>query len=129
MTRKSRITKYVPDVGRSLFGLLEGMRQRHANDSPTADTPGEVASWLEANKQVDEATIQRCLTEAIDDDIPMIQESKDQGEQLAADAKAAVPLYIVPLFGMEKATENDIVDDLFTFRPILPPKMTLRDPS
>jgi DNA topoisomerase VI subunit B len=28
--RKSRLAKYIPDVGRSLFAILQGMRERHA---------------------------------------------------------------------------------------------------
>ena len=45
--RKSRLTKYIPDVSWALFGLLEGMRKRRAeqeqphssSSSPTPHSP------------------------------------------------------------------------------------------
>ena len=42
--RKNRLTKYVPDVSRSLFGLLEGMHKRKVEEAEGAASGGATAS-------------------------------------------------------------------------------------
>jgi DNA topoisomerase VI subunit B len=92
--RKSRLAKYIPDVGRSLFAILQGMRERHAEleqqQPSTATVAGSAASaaLLQsptkrlrldptdakamirrlAQGQVTEEGIKKSLRSAIDDD-------------------------------------------------------------
>jgi DNA topoisomerase-6 subunit B len=133
-TRKSRLTKYVPDVTRSLFGLLEGMRKRAPAQQPTAET-GSPTKRLRLDQtaaqtmiqrlnrgEITEARIHQDLTQAIEDQIG----SGDAAG--AADGTAgngtdepeeAFPLFLVPLYNLDDP-QHDICHPLFTFRPILP---------
>lgn len=128
-TRKSRLAKYVPDVSRSLFGLLDGMRKRHAEQdwSAAANDPPTKRLRLDATaahqmiqrlnrREVTEASIRNVLTETIDADNP---DSEQADADLVAKAEAAVPLYIVPLYNLDDPA-HDICHPLFTFRPIVP---------
>ena len=136
--RKSRLVRYVPDIGRSLFGLLDGMRKRWADDDMAA-TGGEVnaTSTIDSlptkrlrldrsavhqmiqrldRQEISEESIRQVLTETIDADNP---ESEQADADLVAKAEAAVPLYIVPLYNLDDPT-HDIRHPLFSFRPIVP---------
>jgi DNA topoisomerase-6 subunit B len=126
--RKSRLTKYIPDVTRALHGLLQGMRTRHAapdSDQPpsprkrprhafeTSAVQGMIAQ-LESG-DMNEALIRKRLEEAVN-----VQNSAED-EEAANNLKKnkPTPLYIAPLFDIEnKDAEHDIEHPLFTFRPI-----------
>jgi DNA topoisomerase VI subunit B len=131
-TRKSKLIKYIPDVSRSLFGLLDGMRKRKAagqqpaslSNSPTkrlrldATAASQMIKRLDRN-EITEDTIHQLLTETIEAENPELDAAAAKDADLAAKAAAAVPLYIVPLYNLDDPA-HDIQHPLFTFRPIVP---------
>jgi hypothetical protein len=141
-TRRSKLIKYVPDVSRSLFGLLDGMRQRR-NDidrgvlpeaSPhkklrlDANISSHIIQKLD-HKQITEDTIHSSLVESIDTETPQMVDVTDAKDNdttdvvtkatMAAKSLPVVPLYIIPLFNLDDPT-HDIQYPQFTFRPIIP---------
>ena len=113
--RKSRLTKYIPDVGRSLFGILDGMRERHQaladGNNDDHDLPrnspakrlrlnqSEAASMIgRLNKhEITEDVIVKALKEAIQD------ETEESEQQRKAAQASKIPLYLVPLYNLEDA--------------------------
>lgn len=124
MTRKSRIAKYIPQVSRSLHGLLGSILQRHASsENETSDAPNRiVARWMESNPELpSEAKFSECLNKAINEDTTGIEgDGNNQGDSLATDARFATPMYIVPLYGIESNSQPCFEDEMFTFYSILP---------
>lgn len=134
-TRKSRLAKYIPDVSRSLFGLLDGMRKRKvvteqqgpppaASNSPTKrlrldETAANLMIKRLNRHEVTEDSIHGVLTETIEAEHPELDAAAAKDADLAAKADAAVPLYIVPLYNLDDP-QHDIQHPLFTFRPIVP---------
>ena len=140
-TRRSKLIKYVPDVSRSLFGLLDGMRRRrNATDSEQLSGSPHKKLRLDPNisihiiqkldeNQITEDKIHASLVESIDTEIPNDMDITDSNENdttdvvakatIAAASLPVVPLYILPLFNFDDAT-HDVVHPLFTFRPIVP---------
>jgi DNA topoisomerase VI subunit B len=132
-SRKSKLIKYVPDVSRSLFGLLDGMRKRKQEQTQeSTPTTHASAKRLRLNssaasqmilrldsKEVTEDAIRRCLTEAIDANNPDLDVAASKDAETVATSAAAVPLYIIPLYNLDDPS-HDIQTPLFTFRPILP---------
>jgi hypothetical protein len=134
--RKSRLVKYVPDVTRSLFGILEGMRQRQLEQgttaAPTVTSPtkrmrldrtaaNELIEKLE-NNEISETSIKRHLIEAIEaqggeaeDGDPNLSPSKRRRKN----GRDPQPLYLVQLPALN-SSQHDIEHSLFTFRPIKP---------
>jgi len=132
-SRKSRLAKYIPDVSRSLYGLLDGMRKRHAEEGEAAassietDSPTKrlrldrsaAAQMIKRlnRKEITEDSIRDVLTQTLDADNPDVLEEAEAA--LVAKAEAAVPLFIVPLYNFDDPT-HDVHHPLFTFRPIVP---------
>lgn len=127
-TRKSRLAKYIPDVTRSLFGLLEGMQERRTainedrlpTHSPTKRIRldvGEAQAMVRRlhRGEVSERHIRECLTDAIEAQTAKVEEA-EEGSKPAADAR---PFYLVPLFNFDDP-KHDFRDPLFTFRPVVP---------
>lgn len=141
-TRKSKLIRYVPDVSRSLFGLLDGMRKRRAEGqlqpgavpNSSSSSPAKRLRLDETaaskmiqrldRKEITEAAIQLLLTKAIEADNPELDAAATKDADLAAKAAAAVPLYIVPLYNLDDPS-HDIQHPLFTFRPIVPFKVAM----
>ena len=138
-TRRSKLVKYVPDVSRSLFGLLDGMRQRRraADNEPLPEIPhkkmrldpnvsSQIIEKLDGS-YITEDSIQASLLESIDSDIPNTFDFTKAIDTIDAVAKAKnavaslpiVPIYLVPLFNFDD-TSHDVIYPLFTFRPIVP---------
>lgn len=128
--RKSRLARYVPDISRSLYGLLDGMRQRRALEGNGVDAALTPTKRLRLNptaadqmierlnsKEITEGSIRDALTETIDIEHPELLDPSDAA--LAAKAESAIPLFIVPLYNFDDPA-HDIFDPLFTFRPIFP---------
>ncbi|GKZ01393.1 hypothetical protein MPSEU_001090100 [Mayamaea pseudoterrestris] len=128
--RKNRLTKYVPDIGRSLFGILDQMKTRHAETnllppSPTKRLrvdPTAAAHMIRSLQKGDvtEAVIKARLEAAIDNHI----ETEETVAAAAANGNIdkhleGVPIFIVPLYNLDDS-KNDIVGSLFTFRPLCP---------
>lgn len=119
MTRKAKLTKYIPDISRSLFGLLEGMRQRQSERGNIDNgSTAEIIQRL-GQGEISETTIQSSLTEAIVTDIqsPEATASRDVNKEKRPQNNT---LYILPLCKMSQDSSNDIQDALFSFRPIAP---------
>jgi DNA topoisomerase-6 subunit B len=130
-TRKSRMAKYVPDVGRSLFGILDSMRARQAElslpEAPPSQSPTKrlrldrsaAQQMIERlnRGEVTEQSLAAKLTESIDDQLNVQEEGTD--DKGSAPTQEAQPLYLVPLYNLDDDS-NDISHPLFTFRPIMP---------
>jgi DNA topoisomerase-6 subunit B len=134
--RKSRLTKYIPDVGRSLFGLLGGMRDRQQQaaaqlaldeDALPKNSPAKrlrldptaansMMGRLERH-EITEATIVQALHAAIK------TETAQSDEQRKAAQASRQPLFLLPLYNLESA-KNDFShsEGLFTFRSLVPVK-------
>jgi DNA topoisomerase-6 subunit B len=132
-TRKSRLTKYVPDITRSLFGLLDGMRKRvpvqqpaTAGDSPTKrlrlDRSEAQAMIQRLNRgEVTEDRIHQSLWEAIEAQTGVDAAAAADGTagKGTDEPEEAFPLFMVPLYNLDDP-QHDICHPLFTFRPIFP---------
>lgn len=141
--RKSRLIRYVPNVSQALYGLLDGMRKRKAeegNQKKSSRQKMEMSTRMRLDEsaarnvlqrldhEIMEASIQKCLIETIEahgvsaEDLEAL---KDNGGKKCGVRKKrglvddAPPLYLVPLSYLE-ASEHDIKHPLFTFRPIKP---------
>jgi DNA topoisomerase VI B subunit len=133
--RKSKLTKYIPDVSRSLYDLLESMRKRRHdageaaalasprkrprvddNDDPTVRWQEQQAeSVMEKlqNGEISVSLIKKSLEEAVDHHNSMEEEEEAKKSKI----KQKVPLFIKPLFDFDN-TEHDVEHPLFTFRPM-----------
>jgi DNA topoisomerase-6 subunit B len=124
--RKSRIVKYIPDVGRSLFGLLDQMRKRHAETTLPPSSPATKRLRLDPSSandmirrlnrgEITEDSIRKVLTETIEE-----QQQRIAGDDVAAkETGERVPLFLVPLYNLNDP-QHDVCHALFTFRPIYP---------
>ncbi|GAX26654.1 hypothetical protein FisN_2Hh411 [Fistulifera solaris] len=126
--RSNRLRKYIPDVSRSLHGILEGMRKRREEGDVNGDEQTSTASpskrlRLDPHRssqmiqklrsgEMNEALITKALNQAIRDHQPQ------QDEQIIV-AEKATPLFLVPLYNLDDP-QYDVHDVLFTFRPIQP---------
>lgn len=148
--RKSRLVKYIPNVGQALFGLLEGMRTRKRlqgesgkleHEDDVRDAP--VKKKLRLNSAAADAMIRRLdrkeVTESsLKDDLKAAieahhQQSLDDCDEGAGDGKNGknnavkeenmVPIFLSVLQGFDDP-RHDIKHPLFTFRPFRPVKHT-----
>jgi DNA topoisomerase-6 subunit B len=128
--RKNRLTKYVPDIGRSLFGILDQMKTRHAEmDPPLPPSPTKrvrldttAASQMIRSlqkREVTEDVIKARLEAAIHDYIETEETVAAATNGTADKQKEGVPIYIVPLYNLDDA-QHDVVGSFFTFRPLCP---------
>lgn len=128
--RKSRLLKYVPDVSRSLFGILEGMRKRKSEwtqeqgKSPTKRLRlnNKMADKLIMklnNVELSEVTIKKHLIDAIEaqSNIDSDNPAESQSASTAISKTGAGPLYLIQLNNLDVHT-HDVEHPLFTFRPI-----------
>ena len=132
--RKSRLTKYIPDVTRALFGLLEGMQQRQeaSNDeTTTASSPRKrprigaynVTQVQTMMRQLQKGAVTKELIQQRLEETVTLQNSLEEQEEAAKkDPSSTTPLYLIPLFDQTKAADDvDVVDHpLFRFRAIRP---------
>ena len=142
--RKSRLAKYVPDVSRALYGLLDGMRKRKAEvESQRKSSRQKIDSsermWLDESaardviekldqNEITEDSIKQCLNQTIDahgvssEELEAAQggDGKNaEGSRKKNGHVDAPPMFLIPLAQMDSG-ENDIQHPLFTFRPIKP---------
>jgi DNA topoisomerase VI B subunit len=136
--RKSKLSKYIPDVSRSLYELLDGMRKRRLDEASGNPTPAtsprkrprkdatdpsyqrqeeqvkSVISQIESGV-ITPSVIKKKLEEAVD-----VQHSMEEEEEAKkSKSKQGIPLFIKPLFDFDNAG-YDIEHPLFTFRPTRP---------
>jgi DNA topoisomerase-6 subunit B len=129
--RKSRLTKYIPDVTRALSELLDGMRKRHQDPDPGPKSPPKrprqtdyatSISGVEGMlKRVESGEITPALIKKRLEETVNVQNSLEEETQAAKTRESAgVPLFLKPLFDFEENANHDIEHPLFTFRPIHP---------
>jgi DNA topoisomerase-6 subunit B len=141
--RRSRLVKYVPDATRSIFGILDVMRKRKAEEEEAKEggeiqvhSPRKIPRTVAAAriseqentrtiKQLDEEVItedviQSCLLEAIEAQQGSLA---DGVENSGGDKKTngndgeAQPAFLLPMKSLDDAS-SDIHHSLFTFRPM-----------
>lgn len=127
--RKNRLTKYIPDVARSLTELLDGIRKRHSEqdistsprkrpktDRDTYDQAG-IENMIEQldNGNITHDVITKRLQEAVN-----VQNSlEEEDHEAKSKKKDGIPLFLKPLFHFDN-DQNDIHHPLFVFRPTNP---------
>eukprot|EP00934_Nitzschia_sp_Nitz4_P006060 Nitzschia sp. Nitz4//scaffold37_size175936//99697//101676//NITZ4_002051-RA/size175936-processed-gene-0.226-mRNA-1//-1//CDS//3329549803//6050//frame0 len=131
--RKSRLSKYIPDVTRALYGLLDGMRTRHLeSDSGQIPSPrkrprrqesdSEIAMMIRRlqDGQVSAEVITKHLHEAVN-----IQNSMEEAEAANKDKNSSTtPLYFTPQFNSDCGSHQEEIDHpFFTFRPMAAPSL------
>ena len=141
--RRSRLVKYVPDATRSIFGILDVMRKRKAEEEEAKEggeiqvhSPRKIPRTVAAariseqentrtikqlNEEViTEDVIQSCLLEAIEAQQGSLA---DGVENSGGDKKTngndgeAQPAFLLPMKSLDDAS-SDIHHSLFTFRPM-----------
>ena len=139
--RRSRLLKYIPDVSRSVYGILEGMRKRKLDEeegidriaSPRKRQPGmspakrsktrenEVQSIITdlTEGSLTEDTIKQNLTEAVELTANMGNDGGDMGgnSKLGKDEDDRQALYLVPIYDEPKDIKHVIRHPLFDFFP------------
>ncbi|EJK50110.1 hypothetical protein THAOC_30957 [Thalassiosira oceanica] len=137
--RKSKLLKYIPDVSRSLFGILDGMRKRKLDEadglerlasprkrdqllSPaskrlrvTKSEVDAVVKGLEKGKLSEEA-IKRHLTQAVEENANTgaFDDQSGNKSKSSRDEEERLPLFIIPIY--DKPTKV-IRHPLFDFYP------------
>jgi DNA topoisomerase VI subunit B len=126
--RKSKLIKYIPDVGRSLFGILEGMRKRRLEASTTGlsqpankrlrpdNTAANAILDMVEKKEITEASIKKFLLKAVE------QHTQDEGDNQNTQSKSrsnkdGFPLFLVPMYDRQ-SNQHDLLHPLFVFRPL-----------
>jgi DNA topoisomerase-6 subunit B len=137
--RRSRLTKYIPDATRSIFGILDAMRKRKAEEDEGTETqsysPRKIPRTIAAAERVErenvhiieqlndeaitEDVIQNCFMQAVEAQSSLL----DGTENVGTDKKTnggddeSQPVFLLPMKSM-KDESLDIEHPLFTFRPM-----------
>ena len=125
--RKSRLYKYIPDVSRSLFTLLDSTHRRHL-ESASADVSSPRKRQKRDGKKLEtmidklvrgditEAIIKQRLEKSVD-----VQNSIDEEDlESKTKLKTGVPLYLRPHFEHGSHGQRNIQHPLFSFQLLLP---------
>lgn len=142
--RKSRLLKYIPDISRSVFGILDGMRKRRLEEEEGTDrvaSPRKRVAGMSPAKRsksreteitsmmsdltegiLTEDTIKRRLMEAVEananagiGDDEVEVGGKSKPKKDESDRQ---PLYLVPLYEEAKGIQHVIRHPLFDFFPL-----------
>ena len=121
--RQSRLLRYVPDVGRAVFGLLDAMMQRKqgtnqvtVNNKKIQALPANILSST-IKTDITEKSLQDGLVKAISTQ-HMTEEEEAAASSPALKAAIAQPVFIIPVF----ETPTFVLDHpAFTFRLFRPP--------
>ena len=142
--RKSRLLKYIPDVSRSVFGILDGMRKRRLEEGEGLErlaSPRRRASGTSPVKlfktshdsmtaimndismgKLTEDTIKQHLTEAVEvNALAGIGEKDDENggkSKTNKDDSEREPLFLVPLYEEANVCRHIIRHPMFDFFPI-----------
>mmetsp|Transcript_27862 Transcript_27862/g.34397 ORF Transcript_27862/g.34397 Transcript_27862/m.34397 type:complete len:736 (+) Transcript_27862:127-2334(+) len=141
--KRSRLTKYIPDVTRSLYGILDKMKKRKSGkiDMDHHSSPRKLArkslivEESERDKDrileqmdknlLNEERMKTCLIEAVDLQAAVLDNADDyfgsNGKGSDGVNVDSQPLYLVP-FSETDDSLMDIQHSLFTFRPMNPVK-------
>jgi DNA topoisomerase VI subunit B len=136
--RKSRLTKYIPDVTRSLLGLLEGIQERHKHqlmlsatttdsDSSPRKRPRLGAGDLDQVRGVvhdlESGAITATIIKERLEQAVMIQSHLEEEEEKAAAVMRStpIPIYLTPLFDFKLQSSVQVIEHpLFSFYPMKP---------
>lgn len=142
--RKSRLLKYVPDVSRSLFGILEGMAKRKMEEEEGMERIASPRKWIsgmspakrrkttESEKssiinslskgELTEDTIKKHLIEAVEVNATAgLGDNEDESggnPKSKNDDDERQPLYLVPIYDDPSKTQHVIQHPLFDFFPM-----------
>jgi DNA topoisomerase VI subunit B len=145
--RKNKLSKYIPDVSRSLYDLLDGMRKRRQeqDDAGGISSPGigrgtfglppnllsgkkrlrldnarEIFHTKDIMHKLEVGDITSALIKKRLEETVRIQNSEQEEEDAKKSrAREAIPLYLKPLFSADKLSKHEICSSFFTFRPIV----------
>jgi DNA topoisomerase-6 subunit B len=132
--RKNKLSKYIPDVSRSLYELLEGMKRRHqdledaiTNASPrkrprlTPSPENDARSDIQAViGQMDRGEITpNILKQSLEDAVALQNSIEEEEEAKKSKTTVGIPLFLKPLFDLDNP-QHDIEHPFFTFRPTRP---------
>ncbi|CAJ1967245.1 unnamed protein product [Cylindrotheca closterium] len=120
--RKGKLCKYIPDVSRSLFALLDSTRRRHLESSAEDSSPRKrqktdgrkIGTMIDrlVRGDITEAIIKQNLEKSVD-----VQSFLDHEDLENKTRKnAGTPVYLRPLFDKSQDLQNAIQHPLFTFR-------------
>lgn len=131
--RKSRLVKYVPDVSKSIFGILDEMRKRKMEESEesistTAAPPSHkrqrkrevehdrIISKLD-NQIITQNAIQSCLEEAIESQNASMSGKELQQNKDSDKSKERLRTFLIPItrFNLAPDTYHGM---LFMFKPL-----------
>ena len=131
--RKSRLTKYIPDVTRSLFGLLEGIQERHKNQLAATTTESssprkrprlgamDLDKVLDVVQDLESGAITATVIKERLEQAVTIQSNLEEEEEKAAVMRTTpTPLYLTPLFDFNLENVKAIEHPLFSFYPMKP---------
>lgn len=125
--RKSRLCKYIPDVSRSLFALLDSTRRRHLEASSaeiSSPRKRQKRNGVQIETMIDqllrgditEEIIKGRLEKSVD-----IQNSINEEDlENKTNKENGIPLYLRPLFEQACNHQDNIHHPLFAFRSLLP---------
>jgi len=124
--RKGKLCKYIPDVSRSLFALLDSTRRRHLESSSEDSSPrkrqktngSKVETMIDrlVRGDITEVIIKQHLEKSVDAQSSLDQEDLENKTR----KNTGVPLYLRPLFDKAQNCQNVMQHPLFTFRPLIP---------
>jgi len=128
--RRSRLIKYIPDVSRSLFDILDAMRKRrlettsgHFSSSPTKrrrvnnNAATKIMGKIQS-KELTEESIKKCLLKTVENQGAGIDDGKDSLESAKLKSgKHFQPLFLVPTY-YHDSEDHDLTHPLFVFRPL-----------
>lgn len=124
--RKGKLCKYIPDVSRSLFALLDSTRRRHLELSSEDISPrkrrktdgSKVETMIDrlVRGEITEAIIKQNLEKSVD-----AQSFLDhEGLENKTRKNSGIPLYLRPVFDKTHDRRNCIQHPLFKFWPLVP---------
>jgi DNA topoisomerase-6 subunit B len=129
--RKTRLLKYIPDVSRSLFGILDQMRTRKLENVDAPAQPASPTKRLRLNdntvtelvgkldrKEITEGSIKKLLMKTVEAQNAEADDGQSSMSKLKSKSnKGGVPLFLVPMYD-RNSNQHDLLHPLFVFRPI-----------
>jgi hypothetical protein len=124
--RKGKLCKYIPDVSRSLFALLDSTRRRHLESSSEDSSPrkrlksdeSKVETMIDrlVRGDITEAIIKQNLEKSVDVQSFLDHEDLENKTQ----KNTGIPLYLRPILDKAQNRQHAIQHPLFTFRCLIP---------
>mmetsp|Transcript_25351 Transcript_25351/g.38431 ORF Transcript_25351/g.38431 Transcript_25351/m.38431 type:complete len:175 (+) Transcript_25351:1456-1980(+) len=129
--RRSRLVKYIPDVSRSLFEVLDAMKKRRRNTQSTSNLISSPTKRLRVNNdsatniikkiqshELTEESIKKCLLKTVETQSAGIEDGADHSKSTKQKSgKHVQPLFLVPTYYCDSG-DDDVTHPLFVFRPL-----------